>query len=120
MSDEWLRRQYGGIEGPGRHTTAAICLKGHVATADIERFGAQVTKFCSKCGATVVTKCNECQALIHFRRHRARQVGRNAQAKAERLGIVYAPDRKAAETAAVKEFGLNNEQRKRLVVQEQP
>jgi hypothetical protein len=35
------------------------------------------------------------------------------------LGRVYAPDRKAAEAAAVEEFKLNDEQRKRLVLQEQ-
>ena len=33
---------------------------------------------------------------------------------AERLGTVWAPDREAAEVAAVKEFGLSEEQRKRL------
>ena len=47
MSDKWLSRRYGG-GGQGRHTTAAICLKGHVVTADVERFDAQVAKFCSR------------------------------------------------------------------------
>jgi hypothetical protein len=41
------------------------------------------------------------------------------RAKAERLGTVYAPDREAAEAAAVEQFKLNDEQRKRLVIQEQ-
>ena len=41
------------------------------------------------------------------------------RAKAEYLGIVHAPDREAAEAAAVEQFGLNDEQRKRLVLHEQ-
>jgi hypothetical protein len=51
--------------GQGRHTTAAICLHGHVVTADVERFAGAVTKFCSKCGAEVITKCPSCSAPIH-------------------------------------------------------
>jgi hypothetical protein len=39
--------------------------------------------------------------------------------RAEFIGRVEAPDREAAETAAVEEFKLNDEQRKRLVLQEQ-
>jgi hypothetical protein len=35
------------------------------------------------------------------------------------LGDVEAPDEKAAEALAVKKFGLDEEQRKRLAVQEQ-
>jgi hypothetical protein len=38
--------------------------------------------------------------------------------RAEFLGRVQAPDREAAEAAAIEEFKLNDEQRKRLVVQE--
>ena len=34
------------------------------------------------------------------------------------LGTVEAPNEKAAETAAVAEFGLSDEQRRRLVVRE--
>ncbi len=34
-------------------------------------------------------------------------------------GVVEAPDKKAAEAAAITEFNLSDEQRKRLVVQEQ-
>jgi hypothetical protein len=34
------------------------------------------------------------------------------------LGIVHAWDEKAAEAAAIEEFGLDDEQRKRLVVRE--
>ena len=40
--------------------------------------------------------------------------------KLEHLGRVAAPDREAAETAAVEEFKLNDQQRKRLVIQEAP
>ena len=38
--------------------------------------------------------------------------------KAEHIGIVMAADRGAAEAAAVKQYGLEGERRKRLVVQE--
>jgi hypothetical protein len=38
--------------------------------------------------------------------------------RAQYLGDVQAPDERAAETAAVAEFNLSDEQRKRLVVQE--
>jgi hypothetical protein len=37
----------------------------------------------------------------------------------ETLGTVWAPGRESAEAAAVAQFGLNDEQRKRLVLQEQ-
>jgi hypothetical protein len=40
--------------------------------------------------------------------------------RTEFIGRVWAPNRKAAEGAAVEEFKLDDEQRKRLVVQEQP
>jgi hypothetical protein len=40
--------------------------------------------------------------------------------KMERLGRVAAADRDAAEAAAVEEFKLTDEQRKRLVLQELP
>jgi hypothetical protein len=40
--------------------------------------------------------------------------------RTEFLGRVEAPDRNAAEAAAVEKFKLNDEQRKRLVLQEQP
>ena len=36
-----------------------------------------------------------------------------------RLGVVEAPDEKAAEAAAVEQFGLDEEQRRRLAVREQ-
>jgi hypothetical protein len=62
--------------------------------------------------------------------HECVAVGRKEQAlakpatlirkRAERLGTLYAPDRDAAEAAAVEEFGLTDEQRKRFVIQEQP
>ena len=38
--------------------------------------------------------------------------------RTEFIGRVWAPDRKAAEIAAVEEFKLNDEQRKRLVLQQ--
>jgi len=38
----------------------------------------------------------------------------------EFIGRVWAPTRSAAEAAAIEEFQLNDEQRKLLVVQEQP
>jgi len=41
------------------------------------------------------------------------------RAKAERLEIVWAPGREVAEAAPVEEFGLKDEQRKRLMIQEQ-
>jgi hypothetical protein len=41
------------------------------------------------------------------------------RARSHFLGVVYAPDAKAAEAAAAAEFKLGNEQRKRLVVREQ-
>ena len=40
--------------------------------------------------------------------------------RTEHLGRVEAPDRESAEAAAVEKFGLTDEQRKRLVLQEQP
>jgi hypothetical protein len=42
------------------------------------------------------------------------------QERTEFLGHVEAPDRSAAEAAAVEKFKLNDEQRKRLVLQEPP
>jgi hypothetical protein len=35
------------------------------------------------------------------------------------LGVVYAPDEKSAEAAAIAEFKIGEEQRRRLVVREQ-
>jgi hypothetical protein len=35
------------------------------------------------------------------------------------LGIVYAPDEKSAEAAAIAEFKMAEEQRRRLIVREQ-
>jgi hypothetical protein len=42
------------------------------------------------------------------------------RAKAECLGVVYASDRGAAERIAAEQFALSTEQRKRLMVEEQP
>jgi hypothetical protein len=53
---------------------------------------------------------HRCQAAVV-----ARRLLRN---RAQYLGDVQAPDERAAETAAVAEFNLSDEQRKRLVVQE--
>jgi hypothetical protein len=41
------------------------------------------------------------------------------KARAHFLGIVYAPDQAAAEAAAVAEFKISEEQRRRLIVREQ-
>jgi len=41
------------------------------------------------------------------------------RSRAHPLGIVYAPDEKAAEAAAIAEFKLGEDQRRRLVVREQ-
>jgi hypothetical protein len=41
------------------------------------------------------------------------------RARAHHLGTIEAPDQRAAEAFAVKTFGLSDEQRRRLVVQEQ-
>jgi hypothetical protein len=41
------------------------------------------------------------------------------RARAHFLGIVYAPDERSAEAAAVEEFKIGEEQRRRLIVREQ-
>ena len=41
------------------------------------------------------------------------------RARAKELGIVYAPDEKSAEAAAIAEFKIGDEQRRRLIVREQ-
>jgi len=41
------------------------------------------------------------------------------RARAQELGVVYAPDEKAAEAAAIAEFKIADEQRRRLIVREQ-
>jgi hypothetical protein len=48
---------------------------------------------------------------------RARRVS-ILRARAQYIGDVHAPDQKSAEAAAVAEFKLDQEQRKRLVVRE--
>jgi hypothetical protein len=50
-------------------------------------------------------------------RHRSWRVSL-IRKRAQVLGEVEAPNREAAEAAAVRTFGLSNEQRKRVVVQE--
>ena len=40
------------------------------------------------------------------------------RARAQQLGIVYAPDEKSAEAAAIAEFKIGDEQRHRLIVRE--
>ena len=42
------------------------------------------------------------------------------KSRQEFLGFVHAPDREAAESAAIEEFKLTYMDRKRLVIQEQP
>jgi hypothetical protein len=41
------------------------------------------------------------------------------RARAHFLGIVYAPDHEAAEAAAIAEFKIGEDQRRRLIVREQ-
>jgi hypothetical protein len=41
------------------------------------------------------------------------------RARAHFLGIVYAPDQQAAEAAAIAEFKIGEDQRRRLIVREQ-
>jgi hypothetical protein len=41
------------------------------------------------------------------------------RSRAHYLGVVEAPDEKAAEAAVVEQFGLDEEQRRRLAVREQ-
>jgi hypothetical protein len=41
------------------------------------------------------------------------------RSRAQYLGVVYAPDEKSAEAAAIAEFKIGDEQRRRLVVREQ-
>jgi hypothetical protein len=41
------------------------------------------------------------------------------RSRAQHLGVVYAPDEKSAEAAAIAEFKIGDEQRRRLVVREQ-
>jgi hypothetical protein len=41
------------------------------------------------------------------------------RARAQSLGIVYAPDEKAAEARAIEEFKIGADQRRRLVVRKQ-
>ena len=48
----------------GMYATAAVCLRGHVATADVETHGARLSKFCSTCGSEVITACPSCNAQI--------------------------------------------------------
>jgi hypothetical protein len=48
----------------GSYATAAVCLRGHVATADAETHSARLSKFCSMCGADVITACPSCNAPI--------------------------------------------------------
>jgi len=42
------------------------------------------------------------------------------KSRAQFLGIVWAPDRAAAEAAAIEQFRLNYMDRRRLVIKEQP
>jgi hypothetical protein len=41
------------------------------------------------------------------------------RSRAHYLGVVYAPDEKSAEAAAIAEFKIGDEQRRRLIVREQ-
>ena len=48
---------------PNRYLTAAVCIKGHVASEGIE-LGPPEGKFCSSCGAAVISNCPTCKAPI--------------------------------------------------------
>ena len=41
------------------------------------------------------------------------------RSRTQHLGVVYAPDEKSAEAAAIAEFKIGGEQRRRLIVREQ-
>jgi hypothetical protein len=41
------------------------------------------------------------------------------RSRSHHLGVVYAPDEKSAEAAAIAEFKIGAEQRRRLIVREQ-
>jgi hypothetical protein len=45
---------------PGRYTTAAVCQRGHVLTADADVHPA--AKFCAECGAKLMIACDGCGA----------------------------------------------------------
>jgi hypothetical protein len=63
MSHDWMSGRMPG-DGQGRYATAAVCLGGHVATADVETHGARLSKFCSQCAAEIITACPSCSAPI--------------------------------------------------------
>jgi hypothetical protein len=46
----------------GRHTVAAICGHGHVATDAVEHY--QPGRFCADCGAELITACPNCRTPI--------------------------------------------------------
>jgi hypothetical protein len=47
---------------PGEYYTAAICRRGHLATATLELSGTRPK--CAACGATILTACQKCSARI--------------------------------------------------------
>lgn len=46
------------------HSTAQICLKGHMVTTSIQLYPLRQEKFCSQCGSETITKCQNCEADI--------------------------------------------------------
>jgi len=64
-----------------------------------------------------------CRVCEHPRTNRVRKLrpwrAFLMRARAQELGVVYAPDEKAAEAAAIAEFKIADEQRRRLIVREQ-
>jgi hypothetical protein len=46
-----------------RYDSAAVCRRGHVFTAHLER-AADVAERCTKCGAEIITTCSTCEARI--------------------------------------------------------
>jgi hypothetical protein len=63
-SDLELMRSKSFVNESGFYSTAAICLRGHVVTADVDEHPRAATKFCSECGAAVITRCPHCEAPI--------------------------------------------------------
>jgi hypothetical protein len=60
----WKQSKVRRHDHSGLYATAAVCLRGHVATADVETHRAAVSKFCSTCGAEIITACPNCSGPI--------------------------------------------------------
>lgn len=47
------------------HSTAQVCLNGHMVTTSTQLYPLHQENFCSECGAKTITKCQNCGAEIH-------------------------------------------------------